>query len=91
MEEITFPEIEEQPVSWGYYRDLHDANRYKAIVDRDTGKLFSIVSKDYKLIRHEEAIDEIEDLIYDNEDLGNPTIKTSFYNEGGRMCREVPF
>ena len=35
MEEITFPQIEEQPVSWGYYRDLHDAKRYKAIVDQD--------------------------------------------------------
>ena len=91
MEEVTFPQIEEQPVSWGYYRDLHDANRYKAIVDRDTGKLFSIVSKDYKLMRHEEAIEGIEDLIYDNEDLGEPTIKTSFYNDGGRMCRTYRF
>ncbi|MCJ7595853.1 MAG: DUF945 domain-containing protein [Desulfobacterales bacterium] len=91
MEKITFPQIEEQPVSWGYYRDLHDADRYKALVDRDTGKLFSIVSKDYKVIRHEQAIDEIEDLIYDNEDLGEPTITTSFYNEGGRMCRRYRF
>lgn len=91
MSEITFPEIEVQPVSWGYHRDLHDAARYKAIVDRDSGKLFSIVSKDYKLIRHEQAIEEIEDLIYDNEDLGEPTVTTSFYNEGGRMCRRYRF
>jgi len=70
MEEVTFPQIEEQPVSWGYYRDLHDADRYKAIIDRDTGKLFSIVSKDYKLIRHEEAVDEIEELTGKSREIG---------------------
>jgi len=91
MEEVTFPEIEEQPVMWGYHKEMHQAHKHKAIVDRDSGKLFSIVSKDYKLIRHEEAIEEIEDLIYDNEDLGEPTIKTSFYNDGGRMCRRYRF
>jgi len=91
MEEVVFPIIEEQPVMWGYHRDLHDADRYKAIVDRETGKLFSIVSKGYRVIRHEEAIDELEELVYDNEDLGEPTITTSFYNDGGRMCRRYRF
>ena len=46
MSEITFLQIEEQPVMWGYYRDFHNADRYKAIVDWNSGKLFSIVSKD---------------------------------------------
>ncbi|MBC8460561.1 MAG: DUF932 domain-containing protein [Deltaproteobacteria bacterium] len=91
MTEITFPQIEEQPVSWGYYRDLHDADRYKAIVDRDTGKLFSIVSKDYKLIRHEQAIDELEDILCETNDLGPYSVKTEFYNDGGRMCRTYGF
>ncbi|MEA2013873.1 MAG: DUF932 domain-containing protein [Thermodesulfobacteriota bacterium] len=91
MEEVTFPNIVEEPVMWGYHKELHQAHKHKAIVDFNTGKLFSIVSKDYKLIRHEEAIEEIEDLIYDNEDLGKPTIKTSFYNDGGRMCRSYRF
>jgi len=91
MAKITFPEIEEQPVSWGYYRDLHDADRYKAIVDRDTGKLFSIVSKDYKVIRHEQAIDALEDILYGTQDLGTPFVTTSFYNDGGRMRRTYRF
>ncbi|MBW2095691.1 MAG: DUF932 domain-containing protein [Deltaproteobacteria bacterium] len=91
MAEITFPEIEEQPVSWGYYRDLHDAGRYKAIVDRDTGKLFSIVSKDYKVIRHEQAIDALEDILYNTKGLGAPSVTTSFYNDGGRMRRTYRF
>jgi hypothetical protein len=74
MEETTFPEIVEQPVMWGYHRELHEARKHKAIVDATTGKLFSIVSKDYRLIRHEQAIDEIESLIYGNVELGKPTV-----------------
>jgi len=91
MPETTFPQIEEQPVMWGYYREFHDAQGYKAIVDRDSGKLFSIVSKDYRLIRHEQAIDELESILYRTESLGSPCITTLFYNDGGRMCRTYRF
>ncbi|MBW1781295.1 MAG: DUF932 domain-containing protein [Deltaproteobacteria bacterium] len=91
MEKVVFPVVEEQPVMWGYHRDLHDADRYKAIVDRDTGKLFSIVSKDYRVIRHEQAIDELEGVIDQTPDLGTPIVKTSFYNDGARMQRTYRF
>ena len=89
--EISFPEIVEQPVMWGYYRDLHQADRYKAIVDSDTGKVFSIVSNDYKLIRHEEAIERIEEAIYEVPDLGEYEIYTRFYHDAGRMRRTYRF
>jgi len=91
MTDVVFPVVEEQPVMWGYHRDLHDAAQYKAIVDRDTGKLFSIVSKDYRVIRHEQAADELEGVIDETPDLGTPLVKTSFYNEGGRMRRSYRF
>jgi tetratricopeptide (TPR) repeat protein len=89
--EISFPEIVEQPVMWGYYRDLHQANKYKAIVNFDTGKLFSIVSNDYRLIRHEEAIEQIEKAIYEFPDLGRYETFTEFYNDMGRMRRTYRF
>ena len=89
--EISFPEIVEQPVMWGYYKDLHQANKHKAIVNFDTGKLFSIVSNDYRLIRHEEAIEQIEKEIYEFPDLGKYEIYTRFYNDGGRMRRTYRF
>ena len=91
MEKVTFPEITEQPVMWGYYRDLHPAGRYKAIVDRDSGKLFSIVSKDYKVIRHEEAIDQIEEAIFQTPDFGEYKVTTEFFNDGGRMRQKYVF
>jgi len=91
MEEIVFPEITEQPVMWGYNRELHQAHKHKAIVDANTGKLFSIVSKDYRLIRHEQAIDQIEEAIFKTPDLGEYEVTTEFYNDGGRMRRTYVF
>ena len=55
-----FPQIIEQPVSWGPLGNTYQTDRYKAIVDANTGKLFAIVSQDYRLIRHEEAIEKVE-------------------------------
>jgi len=90
-EEVSFPEIVEQPVMWGYYRDIHQANRHKALVDSNTGKLFSIVSNDYKLIRHEEAIERIEQAILEVPNLGEYKTYTRFHNDGGRMRRTYRF
>ncbi len=88
----SFPEVVEQPVSWGPLRDLHQAKKYRALVDPNTGKLFSIVTKDYRLIRHEEAIDEVESAIDHTPALGNAgTITTEFFNDGGRMRRTYRF
>ena len=79
--EISFPEVVEKPVMWGYHRDLHQADKYKAIVNPDTGKLFSVVSNDYRLIRHEEAIEQIEKAIYEVPELGRYETFTEFYND----------
>ena len=55
----SFPEVSEVPVSWGEI-NLQRADKYKAIVNPEIGKVYSIVSKDYKLIRHEDAVQRIE-------------------------------
>lgn len=89
--ETTFPRVSEQPISWGAGLGLHQVRGYKAIVSQDTGKVFSVVSKDYRLIPHEKAIEAVEELIHKNEDLGNPEITTDFYNDGGRMRRRYRF
>ena len=38
----SFPEVTEAPVSWGR-KDLKRADEFKAIVNPNTGKVFSIV------------------------------------------------
>jgi len=87
----TFPEVVEQPVLWGYSRDLHPADRFKALVDADTGKLFSIVSQDYRVIRHEEAVEQVEEALYQSNDFGDFQVETNFFNQGGRMRRTYRF
>ena len=46
--ESPYPVITEEPVSWGRKGErLTLAERHKAIVEANSGKVFSIVSKDY--------------------------------------------
>jgi len=61
------------------------ARGYKAIVDANTGKVFSIVSNDYRIITHEQAIEQVQSIIEKTEDLGGYDLKVHFYNDGGRM------
>jgi len=80
----SFPEVSEVPVSWGEI-NLQRASNYKAIVNPEIGKVYSIVSKDYKLIRHEDAVQRIESTIDENLELGKYKTDTEFYNDGARM------
>jgi len=80
----SFPEVSEVPVSWGEI-NLQRADKYKAIVNPETGKVYSIVSKDYKLIRHEDAVQRIESTIDENLELGKYKISAEFYNDGARI------
>lgn len=90
--ESPFPIVTEEPVLWGHEGErLNLTKQHKAIVDERTGKVFSIVSKDYKVIRHEAAIVKVEEAINQVKDLRKYNIRTFFYNEGGRMLREYTF
>lgn len=81
----TFPRVIEQPVLWGPQNNPKLAQGYKAIIDSNTGKVFSIASKDYKVISHEKAIEQIESIIAKTPHLGGYHIRVNFYNAGGRM------
>jgi hypothetical protein len=85
IEGPRFPRVTQQPLSWGSRDTLRTARGYKAIVDTNTGKVFSIVSDDYKIITHEQAIEQIESIIAKNKDLGGYDLQVKFYNDGGRM------
>jgi len=86
-----FPNVGEMPVSWGLGNKNRLAENHKAIVNLDTGKLFSIVSKDYRIIRHEEAIAQTEEAISRTKDFGRYQVITEFTNNGGRMRRTYRF
>jgi len=80
-----FPRVTEQPIVWGPQDKLQTAEGYKAIVDSNTGKVFSIVSQDYRIISHEQAIEQIESVINKNDNLGKYDTEIDLYNGGGRM------
>jgi len=89
--ESPFPAVVMQPVYWGKGQKVFRSGRYQAVVDEKTNKLFSIVSSDYKLLRHEAAIEEIEKAIGATQNLGGYDVSTAFFNDGGRMLREYVF
>ncbi len=89
--ESPFPAVVMQPVYWGKGQKVYRSGRYQAVVDEKTNKLFSVVSTDYKLVRHEKAIEEIEKAISATSNLGGFEVTTDFYNDGGRMLREYIF
>lgn len=89
--ESSFPNVVLMPVCWKDGNNQHDSDGYRAVVDKNTGKLFSIVSSYYKLIRHEDAIAEVERAVERNRDLGSYACETDFYNEGARMRRTYRF
>jgi hypothetical protein len=86
-----FPEVTEQPVSRGLGEKSKAMDQYKAIVDSRTGKVFAVASQEYKVMRHEEAIERIETAFAENPQLGAYQVSTSFYNGGGRMRRQYSF
>jgi len=84
-----FPAVAEKPVLWVKDRDTHlPAEEHKAIVDLNTGRIFCITSKHYRLIRHETAIEQVEDAISKKGDLGDYIAFTEFYNAGG-VCEKL--
>jgi hypothetical protein len=89
--ESPFPVVTEEPVLWGHGDRLKRAKRHKAIVDERSGKVFAIVSQDYRVIPHETAIGTVEEAIYQVETLRKYDVRTFFYNDGGRMLREYAF
>ena len=38
-----FPIVIEQPVLWGQDKNIHKAEHYKALVDSQTGNVFSVI------------------------------------------------
>lgn len=86
-----FPEVIEQPIGWGQGSRLKLANQYKALINPETEKVFSVVSRDYHLIRHEEAIERVDAVIAGNPQLGSYEVSTSFFNDGGRMRCKYSF
>lgn len=57
----------------------------KAIYNPETEEVFAICSDQYKLIKHEECMEQIEEVIARHPEYGNFERKIKLSNEGGRL------
>lgn len=67
---LDLPQVIEDQVVFGQPGNWRKTNKHKALVNPDTGKLYSIRSKDYRLVKHEEAILDIMSIVDQNPEYG---------------------
>ncbi len=90
--ETNFPKVEEQKVVVGNYIGLRNATqRYKGLVNPETGHLYGIVGKDYHTIPHQNAVEMVMDAIKTMPEYGVPVVNTKFIKEGSRMITNIRF
>ena len=92
---IQFPRVIETPVYWNRFKRRGRAEaicpKNKALVDADTGNVFAVVSKGYKLIRHEEALDIVSNTLKKNPEFGQPDPEIRMMDAGAKMWTTFTF
>lgn len=58
---------------------------HKAIINPDTEHVFAVASSKYKLVKHEEVLDNIEEVLNENPHYGRYVREIRLDREGGRM------
>jgi len=90
-----FPRVIETPVYWSRFKRKDRAEpvcpKNKALVDANTGNVFAVVSKNYKLIRHEDVLDVVSRAIRKNPEFGEPDPEVRVMNAGARMWATFTF
>jgi hypothetical protein len=85
-----FPKVKEEPVLWGRKNSLV-TKEYKAITNPDNKHLYTITSNRYKLIKHEELISGIDELLWELPEFGHNERKLEFTKNGGKMRATYTF
>jgi len=84
---MTFPNVTERPVFQGM-RNHTMVDGHKALVDMDAERTYAIVSDRYKLIPHQEVVDNLNQICEAFPEYGTPTREVWLSNYGARMkCR----
>jgi len=89
-QEIQFPKVQEDVISWGRRSRTYCPN-YKAIVNPETGDTYAIVSPNYKLLTHENAIETVMEVVDQSPEFGKFDISANFLKDGSRMETKITF
>lgn len=89
---MLYPKVVERRVAVGdTIGQLKLARSYKALVEPDTGAIYGIMSDRYKLIKHEEVIEAVQEAFKANTEYGVPTENITFLKDGARMRTKYTF
>ncbi len=86
--ELTYPPVASESLSFGEGLPVEG---HKAIVNPDSGHVYDIVSDKYKLVKHEEVIENVEEVLVKDNQMGPWDKSTIFYQEGARMRTTYKF
>ena len=92
MEELKYPPVAAKLLNFlDNGEDLVPVEGHKAIVNPETGHVYDIVSDKYKLVKHEEVIENVEEVLVKDNQMGAYERSTIFYQKGARMRTTYKF
>lgn len=87
---VYFPNPSLEPVWFGKRPD-HAIEGMRAIVDQNTGKMFSLASENYKIVKYEEIIKMVELSSLKFPEFGKPHIVPRVFNDGSKIVVSCKF
>jgi hypothetical protein len=82
---VKFPIVTEMPISTLLKEHFENAENFKAIIEPVKKLLFSVVSSDYELIRHEELIATVREVLRAEIGMGNLEEEIKLTHNGARL------
>lgn len=94
-DKVYYPDVFETPV---HYQKTNDdlvrsfkIKDHKAIVDRNNGNVFGITTEAYKLIKYEDLINVVDNIVLNHPEYGDPVKKVETISEGAKLTSEWTF
>lgn len=88
--EVYFPTPVLEPLWYGR-RPTHRVEATKALVDQNTGRVFSMVSDQYKIVRYEDVFVMVNDIVGALDGYGKIQVVPRSLSEGGKFQIQLKF
>ena len=91
---VLWPLVSVEPLVWGLGvkgSPKHVVEGKSALVDLRTGKVYNVITGEYRVIKHEDVIDMLECAVDENPDFGTAERTIWMSGDGARMRAEYKF
>lgn len=82
---MKFPLVEEMPIDALLREPLQNAENFKVIIEPVEKRLFSVVSSDYELVKHEELVATVREILRAEIGMGNLEEEIKLTHDGARL------